>query len=181
MCTERQRGFTLVELILAITIVGVALAAVATVFITTSRHSADPEVQQQAQFIAEAYLEEILRQKFFDPDEDKVCPSLEAGGRGSFDNVCDYRKISSQAPANAFGTAIGALGQYKVTVTVTRDDSLNLNGIGNNTGAGLFRVMRVDVGVAGPNNTSISLSGYRTNYNCETATDPGCKGLGVND
>jgi MSHA pilin protein MshD len=175
MCT-RRRGFTIVELILAITIVGVALAGVATVFVTTSRHSADPMVQQQAQFIAEAYLEEILRQRFFDPDEDKVCPGPEAG-RASYDNVCDYRNISNQAPANAFGTAIGALANYRVTVTLTSDGTVSLNGLNNNTGTGLYRVVRVDVNVTGPNNTSITLSGYRTNYNCEAATDPGCKGL----
>ena len=177
MCTDRRRrGFTIVELILAITIVGVALAGVATVFVTTSRSSADAMAQQQAQFIAEAYLEEILRQQFFDPDEDKVCPSPE-GSRSSFDSVCDYRNISNQAPANAAGSAIPTLSNYKVTVTVTRDDSTSLNGLNNNTGASLYRVMRVDVIVTGPNNTSITLSGYRTNYNCETATDPGCKGL----
>ena len=179
MCIDarRMRGFTIVEMILAITIVGVALAGVATVFFTTTRHSADPAVQQQAQFIAEAYLEEILRQKFFDPDEDKVCPSPEAGGRGSFDNVCDYRNVSNQAPANAFGTAIAPLSNYKVTVTVTRDATVSLNGLNNNTGTGLYRVVRVDVSVTGPNSTSITLSGYRTNYNCEAVTDPGCKGL----
>jgi MSHA pilin protein MshD len=177
MCTDRrERGFTLIELILAITIVGVALAGVATVFVTTSRHSADPMVQQQAQFVAEAYLEEILRQPFFDGDEDKVCPSPEAG-RGSFDNVCDYRNIAAQAPANAFGTAIPALGNYQVTVTVTRDATVSLNGLNNNTGTGLYRVVRVDVTVSGPNDTSITLSGYRANYNCEAVTDPGCKGL----
>jgi len=172
----RTPGFTLIELILTITIVGVALAGVATVFITTTRHSADPAVQQQAQFIAEAYLEEILRQKFFDPDEDKVCPNPEAGGRGAYDNVCDYRNITNQAPTNAFGNSVG-LPNYKVTVTVTRDATVSLNGLNNNTATSLYRVMRVDVNVTGPNNTSITLSGYRTNYNCETATDPGCKGL----
>jgi len=181
MYIERPRtpGFTLIELILTITIVGVALAGVATVFVTTTRHSADPAVQQQAQFIAEAYLEEILRQKFFDPDEDKVCPSPEAGGRSSYDNVCDYSGILNQAPANAFGGPIPALSNYKVTVTVTRGDAatVSLNGVTNNTATHLYRVMRVDVSVSGPNNSSASLSGYRTNYNCETVTDPGCKDL----
>jgi MSHA pilin protein MshD len=176
MSIRRLRGFTLVEAILAITILGVAMAGVASVFVMTARHSADPMVQQQAQFIAEAYLEEILRQPFFDPDDDKVCPAAESG-RGSYDNVCDYAGISNAAPANAFGTAIAALSNYRVTVTVTRDGTVSLNGLNNNTGTSLYRVMRVDVNVTGPNNTTITLSGYRTNYNCEAVTDPGCKGL----
>jgi MSHA pilin protein MshD len=176
MSTERSRGFTLVEAILAIAIVGVAMAGVATVFVMTTRHSADPMVQQQAQFIAESYLEEILRQPFFDGDEDKVCPAPEAS-RNLFDNVCDYRNISNAAPADATGTAITALGNYKVSVTVTRDGTVSLNGLNNNTGTGLYRVMRVDVNVTGPNSTSITLSGYRTNYNCDAVADSGCKGL----
>jgi hypothetical protein len=37
------------------------------------------------------------------------------------------------------------------------------------------KVLRVDVTVTGPNGTSIALSGYRTNYNCDTTGNPGCK------
>jgi MSHA pilin protein MshD len=89
--------------------------------------------------------------------------------------VCDYNGITNQAPADAFGNALSGLSNYKVTVTVTRDNTVNLNGLNNNTGSGLYRVMRVDVTVTGPAGTSITLSGYRTNYNCNSTSDPGCK------
>ena len=91
----RSRGFTLIEAIIAIIIVSIALLGVMSVFLVTSQHSADPMVQQQAEFIAEAYLDEILRQKFFDPDTDVVCTGTSAGEtRATFDNVCDYNSLS---------------------------------------------------------------------------------------
>jgi MSHA pilin protein MshD len=176
MCTDRRRsrGFTLVEVILTIVIVAIALASVMSVFVVTTRHSADPMVTQQAQFIAEAYLEEILRQKFFDPDTDIVCTGTTTGeSRATYDNVCDYELLADNPPKNAFGGSLTDLSAYSVAVTVS-NSGLTLNNI-NNTGA--VRVLRVDVTVTGPNSTSITLSGYRTNYNCGVSGDPGCKGL----
>ena len=176
MCTRlpRVRGFTLVEVILAIVIVAIALTSVLSVFVVTARHSADPMVTQQAEFIAEAYLEEILRQKFVDPDTDLVCTGTATGeSRATYDNVCDYDTLTDSPPKNEFGASLTDLSAYSVSVTVS-NSGVTLNNI-NNTGA--LRVLRVDVTVTGPNSTSITLSGYRTNYNCNASGDPGCKGL----
>ena len=186
MCTEpgrhsyphsrrRQAGIGLFDVIFAIVVIGIAVTAVISVFTVTVQHSADPMTRQQAQFIAEAYLEEILLQKFYDPDTDNVCPAPE-GSRASFDNVCDYQSIN-EAPRDQFGNAIAALAAYNVVVTVVRDNTVSLNGLTNNTGTSLYKVLRVDVTVTGPNNALATMTGYRTNYNCNVVTDPGCKGL----
>ncbi len=181
MCTtdrrhaRRQSGVSLLDLILAIVIIGIALAAIASVYITTVQHSADPMVRRQAQLIAEAYLDEILLKKFYDPNTSTVCPAAE-GSRSLYDNVCDYNGLSGPA-ADQFGTPLAApLSSYNVQVAVTSDNSVTLNGLTNGPAANEIRVMRVDVTVTGPNNTPVSLSAYRTNYNCSTSTDPGCKG-----
>jgi MSHA pilin protein MshD len=166
----------LLDTILAVVVIGMAVTAVMSVFIVTSQHSVDPMMRQQAQFIAEAYLEEILLQKFYDPDTDNVCPAPE-GARDLYDNVCDYRNISNQAPANQLNQAISGLGAYQVTVAVTRDNSVSLNGLTNDTAAGVYRVLRVDVTVTGPNNAAATMTGYRTNFNCNAAGDAGCKAL----
>jgi len=173
--TPRQAGVSIIEMIAAIVVIGIAVTAVIGVFTINVQHSADPMTRQQAQFIAEAYLEEILLQKFYDPDTDNVCPTTEAT-RSQFDNVCDYRNVN-ETPHDQFGNAIAGVTAYNVVVAVTRDDTVTLNGLTNNTGSNLYRVLRVDVTVTGPNNTSITLTGYRTNYNCNVVTDPGCKGL----
>jgi len=174
MCTSgaaRQRGVTLIEMVIAIAIVGIAMAGVLSVFIVTTQHSADPMARLQGQIIAEGYLDEILLKKFYDPDTDSVCPAAEAS-RANYDNVCDYN-LASHPPADQFGTAIAELSAYRVVVAVT-NAGVTLGTV-NNTGA--IRVLRVDVTVTGPGNASVTLTGYRTNYECNAAADPGCKPL----
>jgi MSHA pilin protein MshD len=60
----RQRGVTLIELILFILIVGIALGGIITVMNLTTRASADPVRRKQALIIAEGLLEEVELAKF---------------------------------------------------------------------------------------------------------------------
>jgi MSHA pilin protein MshD len=110
----RQRGVTLVELILFIVIVGIALGGIITVMNLSTRGSADPVRRKQALIIAEGLLEEVELAKFSycdpaDPDASDAslrpntaaCQVPErwgqaapegggaAGGR-PYDNVNDY-------------------------------------------------------------------------------------------
>jgi MSHA pilin protein MshD len=167
---------SLFEVILAVVVVGIVVSALAITFTTTVLHSADPMIRRQAQLIAEAYLEEILLKRFYDPNTNNVCPAPE-GSRNLYDNVCDYNNINGdggaagEAPRDQFGNAIGALSAYNVVVAVTSAGAT----LGTLNNASVTKVLRVDVTVTGPNNTSIALSGYRTNYNCDALGDPGCK------
>ena len=168
----RRAGFSLVELIVAIVVAGIAVAAAARIFSTTLRGSGDPMVRQQAELIAEAYLDEILIKRFYDPDTNTVCTGTVEGSRGQYDNVCDYDGLS-EAPHDQFGNAIAALSAYTVQVTVS-NAGVSLNGIDN---TGVVRILRVDVTVTGPAGTNVVLSSYRTNYECNTAGDAECKSL----
>jgi MSHA pilin protein MshD len=174
-----QRGVTLFELVLAIAVLSVALVGVMMTFSTTARGSGDAMVRQQAQLAAQAYLEEILLKKFYDPDTNSVCPAKE-GARSEFDNVCDYDGLSDTPPKNQLGGSTGLSADYTASVTVTRDATVDLNGL-TNTISGppndVIRVLRVDVTVTGPGGTSVKLTGYRTNYNCNALADSGCKQL----
>jgi len=65
MCIDRrQRGMTLIELIVFIVIVSVALAGILTVFNITTKSSADPMIRKQMLSIAEGLLEEVMSQPF---------------------------------------------------------------------------------------------------------------------
>jgi type II secretory pathway pseudopilin PulG len=177
MCARRSRaGSTLVELIVAITIMSIAVLAVMTVVVATTGSSADPMTRQQAQLIAEAYLEEILLKKFYDPDTGTICPAPE-GTRGEYDNVCDYRNISAAAPQTQFGAPITELSAYRVTVTVSPNPlntaaAVNLGPLSNDYVGGFIRVLRVDVSVTGPGGAAANLTGYRTNYTCNATIGP---------
>jgi len=172
MCTspaKSNQGFTLIELILAITVIGISVAAVMSVFVVTTQHSADPMARQQAQLIAESYLDEILIKNFYDPDTSNVCPAPE-GSRSAYDNVCDYNGLS-QVPTDQFGNAIAGLSSYNVAVSVTTS-GVSLNGIDNTS---VTRILLVAVTVTGPNSTSVTLNAYRTNYQCNASGDTECK------
>ena len=178
MCrSARQRGLSLLEMILAIIIISVALVAIMSTFVVATRGSVDPMVSRQAQLIAEAYLEEILLKRFIDPQTSRICGGAGTveGSRVAYDNVCDYNGLS-EAPTDQFGNPIAALAAYSVQVSVDTSGSVNLNGLVNG-GANTDRVMRVDVTVTGPSGVSVTLSGYRTNYNCDAAGNPGCVAL----
>jgi MSHA pilin protein MshD len=173
----RARGVTLIELIVAIAVIGTGVAGILAVMDLTTRRSADPMVLQQAQLIAESYLEEVLLKRFTDPDTDTVCPAAEVS-RIDYDNVCDYNGLSNGAGAiDQLGNPVPGLEGYNVSVTVSAAAGVALGSINNADGT--VRVLRVDVLVthdafAG---VSVPLTGYRVNYNCNLAADPGCKPL----
>jgi MSHA pilin protein MshD len=68
------RGFTLVELIVFIVIVGTAVAGILTTLNIANRSSTDPMIQKQALAVAEALLEEVQLQLFTycDPEDSQA-------------------------------------------------------------------------------------------------------------
>jgi Tfp pilus assembly protein PilV len=66
----RERGLSLIELIMFIVIVGAAVAGIITMISRTTQSSADPMIRKQALSIAEAMLDEIRLQPFTVCDAD---------------------------------------------------------------------------------------------------------------
>src|SRR5262245_55724281 len=104
----RQRGVTLVELIVAIVVVGVAIASVLGVFAATSMRSADAMARNQSTAIASAYLEEI-QSKSFD-----VLPGTD--DRANFDDVRDYDGLADSGARDQNDNALAGLAAYQVNV-----------------------------------------------------------------
>jgi len=178
----RQRGITLIELIVFMVIVGVAMTGVISSINFNVRHSADPVVKKQALAIAEALLEEIELMPFTicDPDDPNVTTAtsgegctgggyVEAFGPETidgqvetryvapfFDNVSDYDGFSmaSGAIMDITNTNL-VLNGYTAAVTI---DEKAINGM---TAADS---LSITVAVTGPLNTTVVLEGYRTRY-----------------
>jgi len=126
------RGATLIELVIAIVIFAVAGAAIASLYTGTTKSSADPQIRAQGRSIAEAYMDEILLQRYCeDPEKPDPCEDEKNGGdveddensRSEYDDVFDYKDIddTGEAPTDQNGVTIGDLDDYTVTVTVTVD------------------------------------------------------------
>ena len=152
---KHPRGFTLIEMIIAIVIIGIAVSGVLLVMNYTTAHSADPAIQAQAVTIAESYMEEIRLHSFADPD------GSESGSetRATYDDIFDYDGLS-EAPTDQTGTAITGLGSYTVSVDVAGAGGLGPSGtLVPNTAAAEITV-RVQYGSM----VDFTLTGYRTRY-----------------
>jgi MSHA pilin protein MshD len=148
---RRQRGVTLIELVVAITVVAIAVGGVLGAIAAISSRSADAMVQQQAISIAQAYLDEILQRWVVDPNG--APPNT---GRGSWDTVDQYNGLADVGAHDQYGNAIAALSGYNVSVAVTASGAL-----GTLSSAA---VRRIDVTVSHAPNVTVVLTGYRTNY-----------------
>lgn len=151
---RHQRGMTLVELVIAIVIVGIAAAALYGAMASIGGRSADPLLRQQSLALAEAYLEEILLQEFLDPATATACPAAPAL-RQEYDNVCDYAGLVDNGARNAYDEALAGLGDYRVSVAVTPT-------AWNGLAAG--DVLYVQVTVRDPAGQELRLGGYRVRH-----------------
>jgi MSHA pilin protein MshD len=148
---RRQRGVTLIELVVAITVVAIAVGGVLGAIAAISSRSADAMVQQQAIAIAQAYLDEVLQRWVVDPNG-----SPANTGRGSWDTVDQYNGLAEVGAHDQFGNAIPALSGYSVAVTVTASSALG--------GVPSSAARRIDVTVTHAPNVAVVLTGYRTSY-----------------
>ena len=162
----RQRGLTLIELVMFIIVVSIGLAGVLTVLSVTGKSSADPVIRKQALAVAEAMLDEILSKDYQnDPTGDNtatpalgctpstvpVCNANTVLNRPNYNDVDDYNGWSQTGVYQVDGTLAPVLGTYTVAVAVA---PWVLSGI---TGK------RVTVTVVGGTET-IALEGFRGNF-----------------
>ena len=148
---HRQHGVTLVELIVAITIVAIAATTILGTMAAVASRSADAMVQQQAIAVGQAYLDEVLQRWVVDPNG--APPNT---GRGSWDLVDQYNGLADVGARDQFNNPIAALSAYTVNVSVVTSSAL--------TGVAATAARRVDVTVTRAPNVTVTLSGYRTSY-----------------
>ncbi len=176
----RQRGLSLIELVMALVIISVAVAGTLMVFNTTVRGSADPLVRKQALAVAEALLNEVLAQPYTycdpqDPAYDAAPPPASAAAcsgpsqatpgptpgesrfsaTNPYDNVGDYHGYTSTGFAGLDGAAVPGLADYTVSVSVTQ--------AGATFSLPADAALRVAVRVTG-RGESVTLIGYRMRY-----------------
>lgn len=185
---NRQRGISLIELIMSIVIIGIALTGVLQMMNLVTSHSADPLVHKQALAIAESLLEEVELMPFTicDPDDPNAASAVVAadctGGAGGLNDE------SAIIGPEAAGSVGGAEGRYAAPQFDNVSDYhafpfvpgavVDING--NAAPPGYTAViavesialgavpaaasLRITVTVTGPDGIPIVLQGYRTRY-----------------
>jgi MSHA pilin protein MshD len=179
MCTNRQAGVTLVELVIFIIIVSFAVAGILAVMNMTIRHSSDPLIRKQAIAVAESLMEEIALHAFTfcDPGDANLTIAADNNGcavaannqstltpqagetryssTNPFDNVADYNGFTMTGITGIDGSAIVDLANYNASVAITN--------AGAAFGLGATEVLQIIVTVVN-GAESVSLTSFRFRY-----------------
>ena len=132
-------GFTLIESVVAIALIGICSATLFGFMAEMDSRNAAMLVNQQSLSIADSYLQEALSKQF--------APQL-----GARNDVADYNFVDNGA-VDSTGAAIAGLGNY--TVRVTAVQTAGFGAIPSND------CYEITVTVTDPYGESISVVGYR--------------------
>jgi len=171
----KQKGVTLVELVISIVVLSIAMVAMMNSFSLSMSHSADPLWRNKSLKLAQLYLDEILSKNY---DEltpvggipvvaNPSCASLGSDGvgasaetRATYDDVDDYNGIDDLPPKNLTNSIDSSYALYRVTVEVTCDgDSVGATG-----GTADNNAKKITVTVTPPDQSPMTFAAYKANY-----------------
>jgi MSHA pilin protein MshD len=153
MSNKAQRGFNLIEMIIAIVIIGVAVSGVMAAFTQSARYSADPVIRKQLLVAAEELMEEVQLKPFASAQ----AKTTSGCARGGFYKVSDYEGYDTTSLGyicDVDGNKINDLDGYTVVIRVT-SGTLG-SGV---TAPGVKITVTVTKG-----SENITLVGWRTSY-----------------
>lgn len=150
--SPRLRGFSLMELLVAIVVLSIAVTGVVLVYTNTARGSAEALLNKQALAVAEAMVEEIQLAAYSNPPGGFSGASTQAN-RQNFDDVSDYDTFATTGVFTIDGVA-AVLADYNVSVAVALSA---FQGIAES------KLITVTVTHA-PSGRVVVLEGYKINY-----------------
>jgi len=189
----KQRGISLIELIMFIVIVGIALAGILLVMNNVSKNSSDPLIHKQSLAIAESLLEEVelMPFTFCDPDDVNAASAATANDcTGSTGGPNDENKggasLTTPTPpsetryAAPFFDNVADYGGFSTAASGIRDiTGTAIAGLANYQANVLLTrqgatflggaavagdALQVTVTVTGPDSVPVMLDGVRTRY-----------------
>ena len=150
---NRQRGVSLIELIMYIVIVSTAIIGILSVMNVISKNSADPVIHKQALAIADSLLEEIELQDFAAASGTTSAGAVNSGNRTSgYHVVNEYNGFAM----NPFTSLNGStLSGYSTSVSV---QNVVLGSIASAS------AVLIAVTVTDPSGNTLEMDGYRTAF-----------------
>lgn len=151
---KHQSGFSLIELIIAIVVVGAGVTAIFSLTTQAAQQGTDPMTYKQSLALVESYMEEIRGKRF----SSGSCPSVPSSNvRANYSYVCHYDTSGSAvAIADQQGNSLLDWSQYRVEIAVTNEA---LNGIASGNAQKIVVLVTHAL-----SNTSVSLTSYKTNF-----------------
>lgn len=168
-----KRGFTLIEVVMVIVILGIMLPGIMLYFIQGVKNSADSQRRTTAIFLAEGLMEELRSKKWdekttLNPTVNPTCGnasaiSPDAGeSRITYDDIDDFNGMNNPAPLNSQGNPMDAAYQgFSQQVTVSYVNPADLNtAVGGPTCYKRIEVRIIDTAT----NETIKLVSLMTGY-----------------
>ncbi|HEC19501.1 MAG TPA: type II secretion system protein [Gammaproteobacteria bacterium] len=169
-----QGGFTLVETIIVIVLLGAMLAGMTALFTNNVGKSYRPYLRQRALAVANAFMDEILNKRWNEATPlgggcvntgSGACPTGPAAvaigadgeSRATFDDIDDYHGLNQTPPQDSSGVNMPGYGGYSVAVSVTQPGAA-WNGVP------AADVRLITVSVTSSSNETITVSAYRVNF-----------------
>lgn len=153
----RQRGVSLIELVMFIVIISIALLALLGVMNTVTKGSADPMLHKQALAIAESLLEEIEAQDFTMPTGVTATSGpVNAGNRAAgYHIISEYNGFAMAGITSINGAAVSGLAAYSASVSAVNQALGTIPATS---------AVQISVTVTPPSGDAITAVGYRVAY-----------------
>jgi MSHA pilin protein MshD len=171
---KTQGGFTLIETIIVIVLVGAMMAGMTALFVQNVGKSHRPYLRQRTVAVANSFLDEILHKRWNENTPlgggcvntgTGTCPTgpvpaaigNDGETRASFDDIDDYHGLAQSPPQDSSGNDMPGYAGFSVSVNVSQPGA-SWNGIS------AADVRLIEVAVTSSSNETISLSAYRVNH-----------------
>ncbi len=161
-----SQGVTLIELVVSIVIISIAVIGVMSLFLGTTKTSADPMIRAQALAIAQSYMDEIMMQPYSSVVNTSATGTCSDGNppeksnRAKYNDINDYNALNDIGAHDQNGCLINALAGYTITVQVNNCPNVACDASLNSSG---MKKIQVDVLHSGLS-TTVPLFSYRADY-----------------
>ena len=170
---RHQEGFTLVEVVIVIVLVGAMMAGMTALFMNNVGSSHRPYLRQKALAVANAFMDEIIRKQWNEASPlgggcvnagvscgsgpTAVAIGTDGESRSFYDDVDDYHGLTQSPPQDSAGVNMPGYSGYTVGVSVVQPGAS-----WNSIPAADVRLITVTV--TSSSNETITISAYRVNF-----------------
>ena len=153
------RGFSLIEMIAMIVIIGVVVSGAMLALDRMTANAPEPMVRKQAMAVADAFLQEVMSQSFSAQAGPADAPAQSA--RANFNDMMDYNGYNQTGVYTQAGVSpLAGLENYTVTIAVTDSAAELAAALPASPAVPAADQRRVRVTVTTPRET-ITVEGYR--------------------
>jgi MSHA pilin protein MshD len=170
---KQQTGFTLIETVIVIALVGAMMAGMTALFMNNVGHSHRPYLRQKALAVANAFMDEIVRKRWNEATPlgggcvntgascaggaGVVAIGADGETRATYDDIDDYHGLNQSPPQDSSATNMPGYDGYTVNVSVTQPGS-SWNGVP------AADVRLITVSVTSSSGETLTISAYRVNF-----------------